>query len=199
LCNSHVVNDDTGKPRIQPLNASEKETITNVSSNKNGDLRREYLLPQIIDEYSSAALRVLAVAYKTFENSPSDDSETATECDLVFIGLFASIDPERKEVYPATSGIISQFPKVLPAIAAAHDASVRVCMITGDYIKTAKAIAINIGLIPRGSPSNAALDCEIIREIGNRIELLETQIKAKETPGNELLRMQDGNVHESVY
>jgi hypothetical protein len=32
-----------------------------------------------------------------------------------------------------------------------------------DYVKTAKAIAENIGLIPRNSPEGTAIDCEVVR------------------------------------
>lgn len=32
-----------------------------------------------------------------------------------------------------------------------------------DYVKTAKAIAENIGLLPRDAPADKAVDCEIIR------------------------------------
>jgi magnesium-transporting ATPase (P-type) len=39
----------------------------------------------------------LLLRTKTFIDV-SDGSETNVECDLIFIGLFASIDPERKEV-----------------------------------------------------------------------------------------------------
>ncbi len=32
-----------------------------------------------------------------------------------------------------------------------------------DYVKTAKAIAVNIGLLPPSAPSSKAVDCEVIR------------------------------------
>lgn len=56
--------------------------------------------------------------------------------DLIFAGLYASIDPERDGVKDA--------------IATARRAQVRTVMITGDYLKTAVAIARNIGLLPLG-------------------------------------------------
>eukprot|EP00474_Spongospora_subterranea_P005808 CRZ06266.1 hypothetical protein [Spongospora subterranea] len=161
-CNSQIVNNASGDPVIQYLHSSQREAITNV-----------------IDGYSSAALRVLAVAFRTYSSAPNDDSAEVVETDLIFVGLFASTDPERKEV--------------IPAIAAAHNASVRVCMITGDYVKTAKAIAENIGLIPKGSPATAALDCEEIREIGNRIDALELQLKSKDT-----LKSDHTGIHEAL-
>ena len=32
-----------------------------------------------------------------------------------------------------------------------------------DYVKTAKAIAENIGILPHGSPADTAVDCDTIR------------------------------------
>lgn len=130
-----------------------------------------------MDDYSSLALRVLAVAYKPFTSAPDSPSPETVECDLVFVGLFASIDPERREV--------------IQAIADAHTASVRVCMITGDYIKTAKAIAENIGLLPKGASSNLAIDCEVIREIGTSIDKYEERLKAKDLPKDEQESLQE--------
>jgi len=64
--------------------------------------------------------------------SLADQSCSSAESDLVFIGLTGIMDPPRTEV-PL-------------AIARAHRAGIRVCMITGDHFDTALAIAKQIGI-----------------------------------------------------
>ncbi len=55
------------------------------------------------------------------------------EQNLIFVGLVAMIDPPRVEV--------------ADAIAKCHQAGIQVTMVTGDYGLTAKAIALQIGLV----------------------------------------------------
>ena len=78
------------------------------------------------------ALRVLALASRTYTVKPTDFSAEALENNLVFCGLSGMIDPER--------------PEVAPAIKEAHGAGIRTVMITGDHIDTAVAIAKNLGI-----------------------------------------------------
>lgn len=80
---------------------------------------------------SSQALRVLAFAYK--EESKQPVGAKKIEKDLVFVGLQAMMDPPREEVV-----------QVIHRVQA--EAGMRVIMITGDYIETAKAVAKEIGI-----------------------------------------------------
>ncbi len=77
------------------------------------------------------ALRVLAFAYKESKVRPKGDK--AIESSLVFLGLQGMMDPPRKEVK-----------EVMHTVHA--EAGMRVLMITGDYIETAKAVAREIGI-----------------------------------------------------
>ncbi|MGN7612287.1 cation-translocating P-type ATPase [Magnetococcales bacterium HHB-1] len=79
------------------------------------------------DRYASQAMRVLAFAYKEI-----DDPENFNEDDLVFAGLQAMIDPPR--------------PDVKRSLERAHQAGIRVVMITGDYKETACAVGREIGV-----------------------------------------------------
>ncbi len=79
------------------------------------------------------ALRVLALASRTYTEKPTDFAAEALENNLVFCGLSGMIDPER--------------PEVAPAIKEAHGAGIRTVMITGDHIDTAVAIAKNLGIV----------------------------------------------------
>lgn len=126
-------------------------TITEMTS-----AQRKVVL-QAVDDLSSQALRVLAVAIRPFDAMPYpkecddiDEKFAALSKDLVLMGLMASIDPERDGVRNA--------------IDTARNASIRTVMITGDYLKTAVAIAKNIDLLQVGSdPDEAATDCSILR------------------------------------
>lgn len=78
---------------------------------------------KVNEEFANNALRVLGFAYK---------EGSLTEKDLIFVGLQAMIDPPR--------------PEVKEAIKKCKDAGIKVIMITGDHIATAKAIAKQLGI-----------------------------------------------------
>ncbi|MDI3538905.1 MAG: P-type Ca2+ transporter type [Methanolobus sp.] len=81
-------------------------------------------------EMASSAYRVLGVACN---ENPGDPSAEDLERDMTFLGLVAMIDPPRDEVREA--------------VRIAHDAGIKVMMITGDNPDTAKAIARHVGLL----------------------------------------------------
>ena len=92
------------------------------------------------------ALRVLALASRTYTEVPSDCSPAALEHDLVFCGLSGMIDPVR--------------PEVADAIREAHDAGIRTVMITGDHIDTAVAIAKQLGIVTDRSHAITGADLD---------------------------------------
>jgi calcium-translocating P-type ATPase len=88
-------------------------------------------LSAAVDRYAAAGLRVLAVASRQIGDRPParrDDAETG----LRLLGLIAMVDPPR--------------PEVAAAVAAAHDAGIRIHVITGDYGPTAAEIARQVGI-----------------------------------------------------
>lgn len=87
-------------------------------------------------ELSQKALRNLGIAYKKltkeeFESINKDEPEKAEE-NLVFIGIQGMIDPARDDVKQLIEDL--------------HTSGIRVIMITGDHIETAKAVASQIGI-----------------------------------------------------
>merc|ERR1711937_1038378 len=126
-----------------------------------------------IDCLSSQALRVLAVAVQPLAELPfgideadelSADEKMAHLCkNMTFLGLVASLDPPRQGVQEA--------------VQAAHEGNIQVVMITGDYLKTAAAIARDIGILNNsrdGCAAGEALDCSVLRPDGTYIP--ETEI-----------------------
>lgn len=82
---------------------------------------------------AAAGLRVLAFAYRSFEEKPANISEEGLEQNLTFLGLTGAMDPPR--------------PEAADAVAVCKGAGIRPVMITGDHPLTAHAIARRLGII----------------------------------------------------
>lgn len=83
-----------------------------------------------IKQMASESLRVLGFAYREFTEKPG---EYQMERNLVFAGLQGMMDPPRVEVKEVIERV-------------QREAGMRVIMITGDNIDTAKAVAAEIGI-----------------------------------------------------
>ncbi|KAL7794411.1 cation transporting ATPase [Trichoderma ceciliae] len=107
---------------------------------------KESILGQM-NALASQGQRVLAVAYRpwegrfTYKQSSSSSAEedgklrSAVEENLVLVGLAGIYDPPRRETKNS--------------IAECSQAGIKVHMLTGDHPETAKAIAKEVGIIPR--------------------------------------------------
>ncbi|MBR5544235.1 MAG: cation-translocating P-type ATPase [Clostridia bacterium] len=92
------------------------------------------------------ALRVFAVAYKTYDVLPETIDSESLEYDMTFIGLTGMIDPVR--------------PEVKDAIVECRGAGIKPIMITGDHINTAKAIARELGILTDDSQAMMGADID---------------------------------------
>ncbi len=92
------------------------------------------------------ALRVFAVAYKTYDAVPETMDSESLEFDMTFIGLTGMIDPVR--------------PEVKDAIVECRGAGIKPIMITGDHINTAKAIARELGILTDDSQAMMGADID---------------------------------------
>lgn len=100
---------------IVPFTDQLKDEVLNINSN-----------------FSRDALRVLAFAFKQYDDLPNEISPESIENDMVFVGLVGMIDPPREEAKLA--------------IEECKDAGINTVMITGDYKETAYAIAKQLGM-----------------------------------------------------
>ena len=114
------------------------------------------------------ALRVLALASRTYSEKPSDCSAGALEHDLVFCGLSGMIDPVR--------------PEVKQAIIEAKDAGIRPVMITGDHIDTAVAIAKDLGIIQDASQAITGAELDKISDEVFKTRVTEISVYARVQP-----------------
>jgi potassium/sodium efflux P-type ATPase len=128
----------------------------------------------VVDAYSDDALRVLAIAVNPMQELPFDPASEDVSVDkkfehckknLILLGLVASIDPEREGVKDSVLN--------------ARDAGIRVIMITGDYLKTAIAIAKNVEILSKTDDiTSAACDCNSLRPDGDESYLSEKEMDA---------------------
>ncbi|EHK24022.1 cation transporting ATPase [Trichoderma virens Gv29-8] len=90
-----------------------------------------------METFAGMGLRVLALASKPYHLDVKKGDEinrASVECDLVFRGLIGLYDPPR--------------PESAPAVQECHKAGITVHMLTGDHPETAKAIALDVGILP---------------------------------------------------
>lgn len=113
----------------------------------------------VIHEFASEGLRVIAVAYRKLEVYAKGDE---VEKDLILIGLCAMRDPPRQEVKEA--------------VLKAKQAGIKTVIITGDYGPTAQYIAQEVGIVD-------SANCEIIRGIDLE-SLTDEDIVARVRRGN---------------
>ncbi|GKU06508.1 potassium sodium efflux p-type fungal-type [Fusarium langsethiae] len=105
---------------------------------------KESVLTQM-NNLASQGQRVLAIAYRPWDgrftakqaSTPAEDEKLRTEVEkgLILLGLAGIYDPPRRETKPS--------------IAECSNAGIRVHMLTGDHPETAKAIAKEVGIIPK--------------------------------------------------
>ncbi|KAF9766669.1 hypothetical protein IL306_000886 [Fusarium sp. DS 682] len=105
---------------------------------------KESVLEQM-NSLASQGQRVLAIAYRPWDgrftakqaSSPAEDEKLRAEVEhgLILLGLAGIYDPPRRETKPS--------------IAECSNAGIRVHMLTGDHPETAKAIAKEVGIIPK--------------------------------------------------
>ena len=88
-------------------------------------------------------LRTLALARRTLPEDVALD-EDVVEADLTLLGVVGIIDPPR--------------PEVPQAVQTAHEAGIRVVMITGDAAATAKDLAVPITAVAKEYTIDGVLD-----------------------------------------
>ena len=96
-------------------------------------------------EMAARALRVVAVAFRLWEEKPPVDAE-ALEEDMVFVGMAGMVDPPR--------------PEAKDAVRLCKEAGIRPVMITGDHVLTAEAIAEQLGIREKGDISVTGQELE---------------------------------------
>jgi len=135
--------------------------------------RRENVLATVVG-LSDEALRTLAVAYRRTAAAevPTSLEARDVEHDLVLAGVVGMIDPPR--------------PEVRDAVAAAQRAGIRVVMITGDHPRTARRIALDLGIAAEGAQVLSGQDLDALDDAGLRDAVGRTAVYARVAPEHKL-------------
>lgn len=144
------------------------------------DDRRVYW-QNVFEEYASQGLRVLAVAAKQEQTADADPYQ-----DLTMHGVIALNDPPRADV----AGAISD----------AKQAGIRVVMVTGDHLATARHIGDSIGLTTPASHTlnGSDMPADLTEGKSTQQSLLEVDLFSRVNPEQKLqlinLHQRAGNV-----
>ncbi len=131
------------------------------------ELRQEWL-----DRNATLAndgLRVLGIASKRVSDSEADPYD-----DLCLRGITALLDPPRIDVRHA--------------IESCHEAGIRVVMVTGDQMDTARNVARSVGLLPEegGGTSIRGAELDHLDDGERREKILAAQVVARTSPEQKL-------------
>jgi Ca2+-transporting ATPase len=132
------------------------------------------------DEFAGDALRVLGFARK--QGVDPDAAEEDLETGLTFLGLQGMIDPPRSEVPDA--------------VADCRDAGIRVVMVTGDNLATAKAIGAQIGFDPAGALTGQEVEAMSDEELQDAVEEVEVFARAAPEHKVRVLKALQANGHD---
>lgn len=122
-----------------------------------------------IDALADQAMRTLAIAVGP---GGAESIAEADETGLAILGVVGIIDPPRREAGPA--------------VAATHEAGIRVVMITGDHPRTAAQIGTELGIVAAGSPVITGPELEKMTDDDLLDVVTDTSIFARVAPAHKL-------------
>ena len=122
--------------------------------------------------FSRDALRVLAGAYREYDELPKDISSENNENNMTFVGLTGMIDPPR--------------PEVKDAIKLCKKAGIDTIMITGDYKETAFAIAKDLGMAEDESQAMMGAELDKLSDQQLQEVVKHTKVFARVSPDHKV-------------
>ncbi|MFW5746577.1 MAG: cation-translocating P-type ATPase [Nanoarchaeota archaeon] len=173
-CMSTITSID-GKKEVQIKGAPEiiigkaKKYLKNGKAVKLDEGMKKLLLEKN-HEYASLGLRVLALGYKKYRKKSFTAHDV--ESDIIFVGLVAIRDP------PAEG--------VQDAIRTAHEAGMKVVMITGDNSVTALAIARELRIYEDGDKIMTGQELDSISDEELHHIIADISVFARTTPSHKL-------------
>ena len=136
--------------------------IENLNYSKRNNLKNRN------EELANKALRVIAVAYIDLDILPQSLDENFIENNLIFVGFIGMIDPPREGVKES--------------IKKCKEAGIKIAMITGDHIATAKAIAEDLGILKKNEICITGKELDQISQKDLEKNIMKYSVFARVTP-----------------
>lgn len=122
----------------------------------------------LMEEFQNKAGRLLAFAHKELEGQYNDEEQDEVEQGLIYDGFVVISDPLSQDVYES--------------IRNCHSAGIEVKMLTGDNIRTARAIANELHMLDDDHIAVEAADIEKLTDEELKEALKKIQVIARSTP-----------------
>lgn len=124
--------------------------MTNLNSLEKEEINKK------MNQFADSALRIIALAVKKTDGNFKEITQDHLK-NLEFLGFFGMIDPPRHNV--------------VEAIKACKESGIKPIVITGDYSKTAQAIALDLGIINKSEKEKVISGEELEKMDKNQFEL----------------------------
>ncbi len=157
--------DETGAEQLVLYTKGNPEKILSMCPGVS-DAEREHI-DALMEDYQSHAGRLLGFAHRVLDGY-ADEAQEEIERDMVFDGFVVISDPLSPDVYDA--------------IRRCREAGIEVKMLTGDNIRTARAIANELHMLEDGHIAVEASEIEAMsdEELAEALERI--QVIARSTP-----------------
>ena len=137
-------------------------SIENLGYSKRANLKNRN------EQLANKALRVIAVAYTDMISVPQNLDSVSIENNLIFVGFIGMIDPPRDGVKES--------------IRKCKEAGIKIAMITGDHIATAKAIAEDLGILKKNEICITGKELDNLSQKDLEKNIMKYSVFARVTP-----------------
>lgn len=136
------------------------------------DTESKHQLLTLSNKWAIKGMRVIAYAFKLINTLPEQITSETVENDLVLIGQVGLMDPPRVNVVTVIQECI--------------EAGIKPVMITGDHPETAKAIAMQIGIMQAGDKIMIGTALAQLNDDEFKKEVLNIAVYARVSPNQKL-------------
>lgn len=143
---------------------------TELTAGGEDSIRKAYWDEQM-ERQANKGRRLIAAAYKKTESSVKQIDHEDVQNGMVFLGLFGMIDPPR--------------PEAIESIKVCKEAGIKVKMITGDHLVTARAIGKELG-IGDGEKAISGQELEQMSDEELKDVVMEYDVFARTSPEHKL-------------